>query len=80
MFMKRFGTLLGMVFLGSLSVGCGGGIPEGAPAEMPKSSQTVEFKNMMKTAGENMQRKGKGAMKKGAGAPTAKQDSAPEAQ
>jgi hypothetical protein len=71
MYMKRFGSMLGLVFMGSLLVGCDSGIPAGAPAEIPKTSQTQEFKDLMKTAGEKMQRKGKGAMQKSAPAPAA---------
>jgi hypothetical protein len=71
MHMKRIGSMFGLVFIGSLSVGCDSGIPAGAPAEMPKSAQTQEFKDMMKTAGEKMQRKGKGVTKKSTPAPDA---------
>jgi hypothetical protein len=69
--MKRIGNIVGLVFMGSLVAGCGGGIPAGAPAEMPTSSANDQFKNMMKTAGPKMQMKGKGQMKKTGGAPTA---------
>jgi len=76
--MKRLATLLGIVLLGSLLVGCGGGIPAG-PEEKPNFDQTDQFKNMMKTMGPNMQKKGKGAMKKADGAPPASQGTTPEA-
>ena len=51
--------------MGSLLVGCGGGIPAGSPTETPKYEQTDQFKNMMKTAGPKMQGKGEWAKKKG---------------
>jgi hypothetical protein len=69
--MKRFGNMLGLMFMGSLLAGCGGGIPTGPPAEMPTSSASDQFKNMMKTAGPKMQAKGKWKKKQGSGAPTA---------
>jgi len=75
--MKRIGTMLGLVCMGSLFAGCDSGIPAGAPAEMPTSSANEQFKNMMKTAGPNMQRKGKKA--KTVDAPTAKESTTPEA-
>jgi hypothetical protein len=77
--MKRFETLLCTVFLGSILAGCDSGMPIGAPAEAPKSQQTDQFKEMMRTAGPKMQSKGKGAMTKGTGEPTAKQSTTPEA-
>jgi hypothetical protein len=66
--MKRLATLLGIVLLGSLFVGCGGGIPAGSPTETPKYEQTDQFKNMMKTAGPKMQGKGEWVKKKGGAA------------
>jgi hypothetical protein len=34
--MKRFDACLASVFLGSMIAGCGGGIEEGVPNEIPK--------------------------------------------
>jgi hypothetical protein len=57
-FMKRFGEFCTCVFLASIIAGCGeGGIPAGSPAEIPKSSQTDQFKEAMQNAGNKMLKK-----------------------
>ena len=43
--MKRFRTFIAFAVLGSMMItGCGGGLDEGLPKEIPKSGQTAEFK------------------------------------
>jgi hypothetical protein len=69
--MKRRQGLFGLALAASCLIGCEGGIQEGGPAEIPKSSRTNEFMEAMKTAGPKMQSKGKGAMKKVGAAPAA---------
>jgi hypothetical protein len=56
--MKRFGGLLALVLLGSMISGCDSGLKEGSPSEPFTSSQTPEFKNLMKKAAGKMMRKG----------------------
>ncbi len=56
--MKRFGALLTGVFLSSMIAGCdGGGIKEGSPDEPVTSTQTNEFREAMKGAGNKMLKK-----------------------
>ena len=64
--MRRSRVLVAMACLGFLIVGCGGGLTEGPPAEPVKSSQTNEFRESMKRAGNKMM---KGQMGKKAAAP-----------
>ena len=55
--MNRAVGLLVLVFLGSTISGCGGGIKEGSPSEPFTSTQTPEFKEMMKIGAGKMMRK-----------------------
>jgi hypothetical protein len=54
--MKRFGVLLTWALLGSVILGCGGSREPGSPPVHPPSSQTVEFKALMKKTGNKMMR------------------------
>jgi hypothetical protein len=55
MFMKRPGSVFGLVLLGSMVAGCGdSGVEVGGPKEVPTTTQTEQFKNYMKKAGPNM--------------------------
>jgi len=56
--MKRFGTMLAWISLGSFAAGCGGGgVEVGSPKEAPPSAITPEFKEAMQKAGKNMTKK-----------------------
>jgi hypothetical protein len=55
--MNRLVGLLVVVFWVSTISGCGGGIKEGSPSEPFSSTQTPEFKDMMKKAAGKMTRK-----------------------
>jgi hypothetical protein len=55
--MNRLVGLLVVVFLVSTISGCGGGIKEGSPSEPFNTSQTPEFKDLMKKAAGKMMRK-----------------------
>jgi hypothetical protein len=55
--MNRLVGLLVVVFLVSTISGCGGGIQEGSPSEPFNTTQTPEFKDMMKNAAGKMTRK-----------------------
>jgi hypothetical protein len=52
--MKRFGQPLACIFLGSVIVGCGGGLEEGTSKEVPQTSQTAESKSFMEQNSKNM--------------------------
>jgi hypothetical protein len=55
--MNRLVGLLVVAFLVSTISGCGGGITEGSPPEPFTTTQTPEFKDMMKKAAGKMMRK-----------------------
>jgi hypothetical protein len=75
--MKRLGSVFGLVLLGSMVAGCGdSGVEVGVPKEIPATTQSQEFRDMMKTAGPNMT---KGQRRGGAPKPKPKVSPAPEA-
>ncbi len=66
--MKRFGTMLAWISLGTFAAGCGGGgVEVGSPKETPPSAVTNEFKAAMEKAGNKMMKK---QMPKGGGGTT----------
>jgi len=66
--MKRLGTMLAWISLGTFTAGCGGGgVEVGSPKEAPPSAVTNEFKEAMQKAGSKMMKK---QMPKGGGATT----------
>jgi len=68
--MKRFGTMLAWISLGSFAAGCGGGgVEVGSPTEAPPSAVTPQFKEAMQNAGNKMMKK---QMPKGSGDTTKK--------
>jgi len=53
--MKRFGTVLASVLLGSMIAGCdSGGIKEGSPAEPVTGQVSDQFRATMEKAGDKM--------------------------
>jgi hypothetical protein len=42
--MIRFGQRFSWLLLGTMLIGCGGGLEEGMPTEIPKDGQTAESK------------------------------------
>ena len=62
--MKRFGTLLASVVLGSMIAGCdGGGIKEGSPTEPVQGQQSDQFRAAMEKAGPKMTKGQQGGKK-----------------
>jgi hypothetical protein len=66
--MNRIGHRLSYVLLGSMFVGCGGGLDEGSPKELPKDTQSPELKAFMEKNRKNMTSLSKGKPKGAAAA------------
>jgi hypothetical protein len=67
-FMNRLGLRFSYVLLGSMLVGCGGGLDEGSPKELPKDTQSPELKSFMEKNRKNMTSLSKGKPKGAAAA------------
>jgi hypothetical protein len=52
--MKRFGTLLAWISLGTFAAGCGGGVEVGSSTETPPSGGPSHFREAMEKAGNKM--------------------------
>jgi hypothetical protein len=57
--MKRFGILVGGMFLGSIIAGCDSGIPEGQPKGATLDPAPPSFRDEMKKNAANMLKQGK---------------------
>jgi len=57
--MKRFGVGLALALLGSMILGCEGGLKEGPPEGGPKGGVTPEFKAFMQKNANQMEKQAK---------------------